>query len=494
MGVKGLWSLLNLAVDEIKGGQQLSKFLDRKVLIVDVSRWIMEAIFMAKTAGYGPANPNNGRSEADFILLTIYRKIKQLLLLGVHTIVGVFDSLKTTEGKKSGGTFRRFSQELYTKIHAIFGAFGLAVVVAPGEAEEACAALQRFLLRQKIMAVVDSSDGDALYYGAVILIKKLQPFKDPREGSGHVLDLTKRAVKDVAVGEEGGAAAGSDEPRVSAGMAAGMPRSSGGGRASAGMSAAKTPAGAGTTAAFPSTPGGKNKEEVLPVRGSEEYEKLGLAERLRVRKLQRERDEADTEEVRKKDLSSSSRALFPGAETRDSSKDRSPGRASSSPPSVEKLPPGALATKGLLSDGSSSNGIEKIGTTGPSPISSANGTSSTPGWEDHTRTAGAAEDSVGLTKTDPLLFHDLTPEERKKASTCSKALDSWHPESRVMNSTDMVHHRSSCLCVSACDIVCVTDAILFVWYCMQCGVMCQESSVESQESRIGATLKRAVHP
>ena len=45
-----------------------------------------------------------------------------------------------------------------------------------------------------------------------------------------------------------------------------------------------------------------------------------------------------------------------------------------------------------------------------------------------------------------------------QASTSSTALDSWHPESRVMNSTDMVHHRS-CLCVSACDIVCVTGHV-----------------------------------
>ena len=54
-------------------------------------------------------------------------------------------------------------------------------------------------------------------------------------------------------------------------------------------------------------------------------------------------------------------------------------------------------------------------------------------------------------------------------STSSTALDSWHQGSRVMNSTDMVHHRS-CLCVSACDHmvrhrrnVCVVVQVHAVW-------------------------------
>ena len=57
-----------------------------------------------------------------------------------------------------------------------------------------------------------------------------------------------------------------------------------------------------------------------------------------------------------------------------------------------------------------------------------------------------------------------------------------------MNSTeDMVHHRSSCLCVSACHIVCVTGA-MFVCECMLHGsvtdAMFQESCVKSHVSRI----------
>ena len=115
MGVKGLWGILNTAVEDVYGGEELSSFLDGRVGIVDLSRWLMEANF-SMPFGYGtPTTTRSSTTPAasftdgsygpslDFLLLTVYRKTKQLLLLGARTIIDVLDSLRIPEGKKRAG-------------------------------------------------------------------------------------------------------------------------------------------------------------------------------------------------------------------------------------------------------------------------------------------------------------------------------------------------------------------------------------------------------
>ncbi|CAD7934742.1 unnamed protein product [Amoebophrya sp. A25] len=238
MTVNSLWTLLQPLLQRVHGGAQLEENLKDTLLIVDLSRWIVEASFM-----YRDRYANHYRStsiadktpsrvdlleeenkdgpgpdtEDDFVVKIVFRKLCRLLLLGVRSIVGVLDSkflpLDKLNSKYRGiadhktgsskapvlSTTQRFSDALYERIRRVFSAFeGCALVEASGEAEELCGAIQVKLEEASVISsggknitgsfsLVDSCDGDALLYGASRLIKKLQPFNLPRDTAGQLL-------------------------------------------------------------------------------------------------------------------------------------------------------------------------------------------------------------------------------------------------------------------------------------------------------------------
>ncbi|CAD7924201.1 unnamed protein product [Amoebophrya sp. A120] len=230
MTVKGLWPLLNDhdVVRPVKGGQRLSELLEDQILIVDLARWIVEAIFIfhnqpnlgggntiANAASSVTAVAESARVASEsfaeqqrqwgsnaqdkFVILTIFRKLCRLVTLGVKCVIGVLDSREVPRGKKSDPSRvrRRFSEDLYSDIVALFRAFGQDVLEAPGEAEALCAALQTVLLKKGVASFVDTPDGDALLYGAFTLLKKLQPRNKPSEVAAELVQMP--ALKDAII-------------------------------------------------------------------------------------------------------------------------------------------------------------------------------------------------------------------------------------------------------------------------------------------------------
>mmetsp|Transcript_20187 Transcript_20187/g.50959 ORF Transcript_20187/g.50959 Transcript_20187/m.50959 type:complete len:185 (+) Transcript_20187:1118-1672(+) len=85
-----------------------------------------------------------------FMILTAFRKLVRLFLLGVQTVVGVLDSQRLPPDKNKSKERQeqyRFGPVLYGELRTLFAAFDLLVVESAHEGEALCAAVQDRLFR-----------------------------------------------------------------------------------------------------------------------------------------------------------------------------------------------------------------------------------------------------------------------------------------------------------------------------------------------------------
>jgi len=84
------------------------------------------------------------------MILTAFRKLVRLFLLGVQTVVGVLDSQRLPPDKNKSKERQeqyRFGPVLYGELRTLFAAFDLLVVESAHEGEALCAAVQDRLFR-----------------------------------------------------------------------------------------------------------------------------------------------------------------------------------------------------------------------------------------------------------------------------------------------------------------------------------------------------------
>lgn len=196
MTVTGLWDLVRPLMKEVKGGQDLSEILDRSVVVVDLSRWIMEANLKGqRQAAASSSITFQSQNAGDgFILVTAFRRLVQLLCLGSWSVIGVLDSRVVRSGKKGkNGSYKRFGERLYAKLRKLFSTLHCPIVEAEGEGEQLAAAIQRHLEKQqpRRRIFVDAEDSDVLLYGATSVLKDLSVFKMPTEKAADFLLMNK---------------------------------------------------------------------------------------------------------------------------------------------------------------------------------------------------------------------------------------------------------------------------------------------------------------
>ncbi len=211
MGIVGLWAFVNgRGCVESLGGEALALHVDGKTIAVDVATWLVQSR-LEKSYEHEKRH-----------IRVVFERLSHWLRMGIVPVLvfdGVMPPAKTQTLQKRGfrvpayrgadgdvlfmSKYRTMIEETKTLARAL----GVACVQASGEAEAACALLNRL---GKVDAVA-SNDGDALLFGVRQLYKGLRLHVSLKAKDGHEAELVDCAAVAAALEGDGAQAAGAGE-------------------------------------------------------------------------------------------------------------------------------------------------------------------------------------------------------------------------------------------------------------------------------------------